>query len=438
MESLVHNLRCMDSMKDSYIPYKPRTSPKPTPVVTATCKPSETVTSSFFSGQKISISVNEPIDVVTVTSSTIPTPLSTLLGSEAQSLGTTGMGIFGTSLTTEGSPSVTTPTMPVSITTPILDTPVTPSSSKLWRPYSNTDEQGSTGTGLGTDTSTDPVSESMGTSIGTCPSTGTGIGTSVTSESNSVLTSVITAVCDIDNKVSVVASTKVAKLFSSSPTLTTPPQQSVTLSEETESLEKGVEPKEAEPKEELESQEEESGSGKEKMEVEKEKEKKKKCSTCDFAEITYLGGADFLYTLFSNWSCIVITILGYNPLVPSKTPPPNMSTVHALDSFIQRLYANGDIAILLRLNSSIVRHMNECMEKGQDAATVDLARPENITEDNLALYVGMRFLRAVVRILALEHSRVKGAISEVPTSREGRARNQQYQNQSRILMDMIK
>ena len=411
----MHNPRCMDSMKDSYIPYKPRTSPKPTPVVTATSKPTETVTSSFFSGQKISISVNEPIDVVTVTSSTTPTPLSTLLGSEAQSLGTTGMGIFGTALTTESSPNVTTPTMPVSITTPILDTPISQpvtsaSKSTLWRPYSNADEQDSTETSLDSGTS-------MGISLRS-ESVGTG------GDSNSVLTSVITAVSDIDNKVSVVSSTKAAKLFSSSLTPTTPTQQSVTLGEGTESQEKGVELQE--DTQEVESKKEEVGDG------------KKKCSTCDFAEITYLGGADFLYTLFSNWPCIVITILGYNPLAHSKAPPPNLCTVHALDSFVQRLYANGDIAILLRLNSTIVRHMNECLEKGQDVLDVDLGHPEHINEDNLALYVGMRFLRAVVRILALEHSRVKGAISDVPTSREGRARNQQYQNQSRILMDMIK
>ena len=82
--------------------------------------------------------------------------------------------------------------------------------------------------------------------------------------------------------------------------------------------------------------------------------------------------------------------------------------------------------------------MNKSLEANADLSQVDLQGDlRGLTESNVALYVGMRFLKSVVRIMSLEHSRVKNMSVELPSQGRERRGTPQGEN-SKELLDNIR
>ena len=154
---------------------------------------------------------------------------------------------------------------------------------------------------------------------------------------------------------------------------------------------------------------------------------------------------DMLEALVSHWPCIVTTVLGFYPCHesisdPTTTPmtdsdqksPSNsyqFSSVHMVDGFVTDLILNCDDTLVDKLCITIVEHMNTALSKSDDpTANVDLSilvseidfnrNRDLLNEHNIALLVGKRFLCAVVRVLALEHSRMKNNILELHQLRQ--------------------
>ena len=153
---------------------------------------------------------------------------------------------------------------------------------------------------------------------------------------------------------------------------------------------------------------------------------------------------DLLKTLASNWPCVVSSILGQSPFSytsssmrkgPLEKSPKSSSSgakhhyspVHLLDSFTTNLILNCEDTVIGTLVSTIVEKMNSSIESGADLSIVmgDSNLPEldfsrvGIEDARVALVVGARFLGSVVRVLALEHSRVKNAFLEMQQLRGG-------------------
>ena len=153
---------------------------------------------------------------------------------------------------------------------------------------------------------------------------------------------------------------------------------------------------------------------------------------------------DLLKTLASNWPCVVSSILGQfpfsytsnsmrkgplekSPKASSSGAKHHYSPVHLLDSFTTNLILNCEDAVIGTLVSTIVEKMNSSIESGADLSIVmgDSNLPEldfsrvGIEDARVALVVGARFLGSVVRVLALEHSRVKNAFLEMQQLRGG-------------------
>ena len=136
-------------------------------------------------------------------------------------------------------------------------------------------------------------------------------------------------------------------------------------------------------------------------------------------------GNDMLLSLVTNWPCVVCTVLGfYVAKQQSKGEVPNdtdsahrLSPVHLLDSFTADLVLNGDRATVVALVTTIVDRMNKCLESPNcpplDTITFTPDGLTLLSEETQALFVGKRFLGSVVRVLALEHSRVKNTFSEL-------------------------
>ena len=143
-------------------------------------------------------------------------------------------------------------------------------------------------------------------------------------------------------------------------------------------------------------------------------------------------GMKMLQTLFTCWPILVVTILGYypDPANPEQTVNSRkLSSAQDLDNFIVSLFLNCDKSLVQALLSTITDRVNQAL--AQDESFQSLAsggNPDDVNESNLALYVGRRFLNAVVRVLALEHSRVKASIVELPVpSHDGRGSSRQQQ-----------
>ena len=158
------------------------------------------------------------------------------------------------------------------------------------------------------------------------------------------------------------------------------------------------------------------------------------CDTCALHGIEYLTGYDLVHNLYMNWPILVTTILGFNPLVSHSTPPIPTS-IQDLDNFVTSLFVSNECSLIMAILSCLSKNMNAALANGEKLSSVDIHNMEGITPGNLALYVGMRYLGAVVRTLALEHSRVKGTLVELPSSRD-RMRSQLLQG--RLIHDMIK
>lgn len=127
---------------------------------------------------------------------------------------------------------------------------------------------------------------------------------------------------------------------------------------------------------------------------------------------------------------------------PSRGHTPQFSSVHMLDSFTTDLFLNSPThaidslvnTILLRLNSALEQLT---MDEGADEVGVGLFLREIDYSDlevverflragqvGVAMLVGRRFLGSVVRVLSLEHSRVKNRFMEMQQqqARQGQSR----------------
>lgn len=140
-----------------------------------------------------------------------------------------------------------------------------------------------------------------------------------------------------------------------------------------------------------------------------------------------------IQALFSSWPGIVTSVLGFNMtslLNSDHTPsPPTFSSVHLLDSFTTDLLLNCSDRIIDCFVDSIVQKLNSTLEVTEDRPhevdaslffqDIDFADPETVVrfagvgEVGVAVLVGRRFLSSVVRLLALEHSRVKNRFLEM-------------------------
>lgn len=140
---------------------------------------------------------------------------------------------------------------------------------------------------------------------------------------------------------------------------------------------------------------------------------------------------NIMESLFSNWPAIVMTILGFNPSISDtgadNPSPTTFSSVHMLDSFTTDLLLNCSSHMIDGLVETIVRHVNTAAEQARGhprfldlfLQDVDYTDPEVVPkyleagEGGVAVLVGRRFLGSVVRVLALEHSRVKNRFLEM-------------------------
>ena len=180
-------------------------------------------------------------------------------------------------------------------------------------------------------------------------------------------------------------------------------------------------------------------------------------------------GAEMLQALVTNWPCIVATVLGfYPPCVTKVTDRTTCSTVedrehsssgggafqeeekmecessnitlefsmvHSIDSFVTNLVLNCEDTTVDTIVATIVERMNNAVFESTDPENqVDLSllsesvdfteSPEEVcvlNQHNTALLVGVRFMNSVVRLLGLEHSRVKNAFVEMQQMRQANA-----------------
>ena len=178
-------------------------------------------------------------------------------------------------------------------------------------------------------------------------------------------------------------------------------------------------------------------------------------------------GAQILEALVTNWPGIVATVLGfYLPCMikltnrtstledkghsntcdasqenmeclscPTSSATLEFNTVHSVDSFVTNLVLNCEDTTVDMIVAAIVERMNEAVFNSTDpenqvdlsllSESVDFTKlPEEVcvlNEHNTALLVGVRFMNSVVRLLGLEHSRVKNAFVEMQQLRQSNA-----------------
>ena len=148
------------------------------------------------------------------------------------------------------------------------------------------------------------------------------------------------------------------------------------------------------------------------------------CS-CRRRESGGVSGVDLLEPLASNWPCLVATILGFYPT--SDCDSVTFNSVHSLDNFTSHLLLNCDSDTVMVVVDTIVSNMNAVVPSLVDSSDMCLltddikwANTQNlkITEKNVPLVVGRRFVESVVRVLAMNHSRAGNALSTTQSSRQ--------------------
>ena len=166
---------------------------------------------------------------------------------------------------------------------------------------------------------------------------------------------------------------------------------------------------------------------------------RKDCSTCNLHGIEYLTGSDLVYNIYTSWPSIVTTILGYNPFL-NHLIPPTFSSTQKLDDFVNTLFVSNEGSLALAFIAVISAKVNEALAAGEDIRAVNVNDIDGMTPSNIPLYVGLRYMGAVVRTLALEHSRVKGTVVELPSStRDAAADRLRHQEmKGRLIHDLIK
>ncbi len=164
--------------------------------------------------------------------------------------------------------------------------------------------------------------------------------------------------------------------------------------------------------------------------------------SCDSKMTSASSKIDTVKLLFSNWPSIVCTILGFNPSTSTTAAtsginpspprrPPSLVSVHLLDNFTTDFILNCSERIINFFVNSIIRKLNSAIKQDQDGKVssllledIDYADAEVISkflaagEEGVAILVARRFLGSVVRILALDHSRVKNKYLEMQQSRQ--------------------
>ncbi len=183
-------------------------------------------------------------------------------------------------------------------------------------------------------------------------------------------------------------------------------------------------------------------------------------------------GAKMLQAIVTNWPCIVATVLGFYPPCVTNITDRTMcsrtledrehsssggdahhqekmecvscessstafefSTVHSIDSFVTNLVMNCENSTIDTIIATIIERMNSAIFESTDpenqvdlsllSESVDFTKsPEEVcmlNEHNTALVVGVRFMNSVVRLMGLEHSRVKNAFIEMQQMRQANA-----------------
>ena len=173
---------------------------------------------------------------------------------------------------------------------------------------------------------------------------------------------------------------------------------------------------------------------------------------------------NILDNLFTNWPCIVTTILGYYPVGQSTDGTSNqqqskntigqlhdpnwstlshnrsiMSTVQSLDGFTTQLILNCSDSYIDKFTSTIVQKINSCLADESTQRSLDLIDInvhdiglKLIDDKLLPIVVGKRFLNSVIRVLGMEHSRVKNMFVEMQHFRSQMAAASAANRQSEI------
>ena len=378
---------------------------------------------------EIAIAVDKPLGSDLSTGADVATTLSSLLSGTNTTLGTTGMGIFGTQVaasTPRATPTLAPLTTDGTNSPPFVSAPHSPPlSSPLWRPF-------------GPDLMTDSKSIEDTTQA-------------TTTEADDVEPMVE----DKDNKTRKVTFATVA-----TPANTTESEGDTTLKADSDKLstpQKAQDPAVKDPavksSKDPATKPSECEDNQEKPSDEKSAETDKPdsplssylrdcCPSCGLYTHDDILGYDLLRATFRNWPCICTSILGFDPFpyLESKEPFPTPSSIESLDRFISNMFINCDSGLIIGITGTMTSEMNTALEKGVDIRPVLEADDniENMNESNVSMYVGLRYIRSVVRTLMLEHSRVKSSVADVQLSREGRNRSSQLQIRSKIVQQILK
>ncbi|XP_048584846.1 uncharacterized protein LOC5508594 isoform X2 [Nematostella vectensis] len=117
-----------------------------------------------------------------------------------------------------------------------------------------------------------------------------------------------------------------------------------------------------------------------------------------------------LIQLAKNWHCVATTVLGHDPNVssdvdmnvPSSRPGPACD----IDAFVYELLVNSKKAVLATFVETIIKEMNKYPEELKLASSSEgLDREGEGTASRVAIMVGTKFLRAVVRQMSVHLSR---------------------------------
>ena len=140
---------------------------------------------------------------------------------------------------------------------------------------------------------------------------------------------------------------------------------------------------------------------------------------CFLHGIDHLNGYDLLHNTFMTWPAQVTTVLGFNPFTEHETMPTPIS-IQKLDCFVKRLLVSNENSFATAFLYTLSQKMNALLLEGYDILPIYEKGGEldGMNEKNLPMYVAVRYLGSLVRALALEHSRVKGTLVELPPSRE--------------------
>jgi len=127
-----------------------------------------------------------------------------------------------------------------------------------------------------------------------------------------------------------------------------------------------------------------------------------------------------LIQMAQNWPCVAATVLGFAPVITEESAIEGSSrdviggvrgrnrptSSCGIDSFVIELLANADKAVLVTFVETIIKEMNKYPNELLLEATKQNTDSEgHFAPSGLAIAVGMKFLRAVIRQMAVHLSR---------------------------------